>query len=137
MNIQEFATIKHNKFPIKTFIFNNNGYLLIRQTQKNFMEGRLMGESPETGVWCPDSIKIAKAYGIKAVKINSIENMEKKIKEVLDYPGPVVCEVITSPWQLIIPRTASTKNEEGKLISKPYEDMFPFLSKKELDSNIL
>lgn len=137
MNIQEFATIKHNNLPIKTFIFNNNGYLLIRQTQKNFMDGRLIGEGPESGVWCPDSLKIAKAYGIKGVRINSINGMEDKIKEVLNYPGPVICEVMTSPWQLIIPRTASTKNEEGKLIAKPYEDMFPFLSKEELDSNTL
>lgn len=137
MNIQEFATIKHHNFPIKTFIFNNNGYLLIRQTQKNFMEGRLIGEGKETGVWCPDSIKIAKAYGIKAVRITSIENIESKIKEVLDYPGPVICDVITPQWQLIIPRTASYKNDDGKLIPKPYEDMFPFLSKKELDSNMI
>lgn len=137
MNIQEFATIKHNNLPIKTFIFNNNGYLLIRQTQKNFMEGRLIGESPDTGVWCPDSLKIANAYGIKAIRIDSLNNIENKIKEVLNYPGPVICEVITSPWQLIIPRTASSKNTEGKLIPKPYEDMFPFLSKEELNSNIL
>lgn len=137
MNIQEFATIKHNNLPIKTFIFNNNGYLLIRQTQKNFMNGRLIGEGPNTGVWCPDSLKIAEAYGIKFIRISSINGMEVKIKEALNYSGPVICEVITSPWQLIIPRTASFKNNEGKLIPKPYEDMFPFLDKKELDSNIL
>lgn len=58
MNIQEFATIKHNNLPIKVFIFNNNGYLLIRHTQKSFMDGRLLGEGPETGVWCPDSSRL-------------------------------------------------------------------------------
>lgn len=137
MNIQEFATIKHNHLPIKTFIFNNDGYLLIRQTQKNFMDGRLIGEGDKTGVWCPDSLKIAKAYGIKGVRISSVKDMDKQIKEVLDYPGPVICDVMTPPWQLIIPRTASFKNEEGKLIPKPYEDMFPFLSKEELESNML
>ncbi|MGA2418242.1 MAG: thiamine pyrophosphate-binding protein, partial [Candidatus Staskawiczbacteria bacterium] len=89
MNIQEFATIKHNNLPIKVFIFNNNGYLLIRHTQTNFMEGRLFGEGPETGVWCPDSLKIAQAYGIKGVRIDSVDNIEEKIKEVLDYDGPV------------------------------------------------
>lgn len=136
MNIQELATIKHNKLPIKIIIFNNNGYSLIRQTQKNFMEGRLIGEGPKTGVWCPDSLKIAKAYGIKGVRISKIEGLERKIQKVLDYPGPVICDVMTPPWQLIIPRTASTKNEEGKLIPKPYEDMFPFLPREELLSNL-
>ena len=49
MNIQEFAPIHHNNLSIKTFILNNNGYLLIRSTKKNFM-GRYIGEGPETGV---------------------------------------------------------------------------------------
>ncbi len=130
-NIQEFATIKHNNLPIKVFILNNNGYLLIRHTQKNFMDGRLMGESEKNGVWCPDSLKIATAYGIKGVRISSIDEIDKKIKEVLDYKGPVICDVMTPEWQLLIPRTASEKRPDGTLVAKPYEDMFPFLDRKE------
>lgn len=136
-NIQEFATIKHNNLPVKVFIFNNNGYLLIRQTQKNFMEGRLIGEGPETGVWCPDSLEIARAYGIKGVRISSVAEVDKKIKEVLEYDGPVICDVMTPEWQLIIPRTASEKKPDGTLVSKPYEDMFPFLDPKELAENMV
>lgn len=136
MNIQELATIKHGNFPIKIIIFNNNGYLLIRQTQKNFMDGRLIGESPDTGVWCPDSLKIAKAYGIKGVRINSVIGLKKKIQEVLEYNGPVICDVMTPEWQSIIPRTASYRNSEGFLVPKPYEDMYPFLNNKELLSNM-
>jgi len=137
MNIQELATIKHNNLPIKIFIFNNNGYLLIRHTQKNFMEGRLMGESPATGVWCPDSMKIAKAYGIKGVKIDNLKTMDIKIKEVLAHKGPVICEIITPEWQLLIPRTASIKNPDGSMVSKPYEDMFPFLPPEEIEENMI
>ncbi|MFH1541255.1 MAG: thiamine pyrophosphate-binding protein [Elusimicrobiota bacterium] len=137
MNIQEFATIKHNNLPIKVFIFNNNGYLLIRHTQKNFMEGRLFGEGPETGVWCPDSLKIADAYGIKSVRINSVEEVESKIKEVMDYNGPVICDVMTPEWQLIIPRISSEKKPDGTMISKPYEDMFPFLDREILEKEMI
>ncbi len=136
MNIQEFATIKHNNLPIKVFIFNNNGYLLIRHTQKNFMEGRLLGEGPESGVWCPDSLAIAKAYGIKGVRISKASEVDRKIKEVLDFNGPVICDIMTPEWQLIVPRVASEKNAEGKLVSKPYEDMFPYLDKDELAENM-
>jgi acetolactate synthase-1/2/3 large subunit len=137
MNIQEFATIKHNNLPIKVFIFNNNGYLLIRQTQKNFMEGRLFGEGPDSGVWCPDSLKIAQAYGIKGVRIDSVDEVDKKIKEVLDHDGPVICDVMTPEWQLIVPRVSSVKKPDGTLVSKPYEDMFPFLDRKELEENMV
>jgi len=136
MNIQEFATIKYNNLPIKVFIFNNNGYLLIRHTQRNFMEDRFVGEGPESGVWCPDSLEIAKAYGIKGVRIDSTENMEAKIQEVLDYDGPVICDVMTPEWQLLIPRISSEKLPDGTLVSRNYEDMFPYLSEEELKANM-
>ena len=137
MNIQEFATIRHNNLPIKVFIFNNNGYLLIRHTQKNFMEGRLMGEGTSSGVWCPDSLKIAEAYGIKGVRISSAAEVKEKINEVLKYDGPVICDVVTPEWQLIIPRTSSEKLADGTLLSRAYEDMYPFLSREEFSGEML
>lgn len=137
MNIQEFATIKHNNLPIKVFILNNNGYLLIRHTQNNFMEGRLMGEGPETGVWCPDSLKIAEAYGIKGVRIDSAEDAEAKIEEVMNYNGPVICDIMTPEWQLIIPRVSSEKRPDGTLVPRAYEDMYPFLDREELAGNMI
>ena len=134
MNIQELATIKQNKLPIKVFVLNNNGYLLIRHTQKTHLEGRFLGESPKTGLWCPNPMDIAKAYKIKAFNIDSPIGMENKIKEALAYPGPIICNVQSPQWQLIIPRISSEKQADGSMVSKPYEDMFPFLSREELAS---
>ncbi len=137
MNIQEFATIKHNKLPIKVFILNNNGYLLIRHTQHNFMEDRFIGEGPQSGVWCPDSLEIAKAYGIKGVRIENVDEVESKIQEVLQYDGPVICEVMTPEWQLLVPRIASDKLADGTLRSRNYEDMFPYLPEDEVRENMV
>lgn len=137
MNLQEFATIKHNNLPIKVFILNNNGYLLIRHTQRNFMEDRFVGESPATGVWCPDAMRIAEAYGIKGIRIKSVDEVDLKIKEVLDYDGPVICEIMTPEWQLLIPRVASDKLPDGTLRSRNYEDMFPYLPEEELKANMI
>lgn len=137
MNIQEFATIKHNNLPIKVFILNNNGYLLIRHTQRNFMEDRFVGEGPSSGVWCPDSMEIAKAYGIKGVRIEKVEEVEEKIREVLEYDGPVICDVMTPEWQLLIPRIASEKLPDGTLRSRNYEDMFPYLPADEVKANMV
>lgn len=137
MNLQEFATIKHNNLPIKTFILNNNGYLLIRHTQRNFMEDRFVGESPESGVWCPDAMKIADAYGIKGIRIESVDEVEEKIKEALEYDGPVICEVMTPEWQLLVPRVASDKLPDGTLRSRDYEDMFPYLPTEEVKANMV
>jgi acetolactate synthase-1/2/3 large subunit len=137
MNIQELATIKHYNLPVKVIIFNNNGYLLIRQTQRNFMEGRLFGEGPDSGVWCPDSLRIAEAYGIKGVRIDSVNDLDAKIDEVLAHDGPVVCDVMTPEWQLLIPRVSSEKLPDGKLVSRKYEDMFPYLTGAELKRNMI
>ena len=136
MNLQEFATIKHNNLPIKVFIFNNNGYLLIRHTQRNFMEDRFVGEGPNSGVWCPDSLEIAKAYGLKGVRISSVEEIDEKLDEVFAYDGPVICEIMTPEWQLLIPRISSEKMPDGTLVSHNYEDMFPFLPKEEVKKNM-
>jgi acetolactate synthase-1/2/3 large subunit len=136
-NIQEFATIRQNKLPIKVFILNNNGYLLIRHTQSNFMDGRLLGEGPSSGLWCPDSLEIAKAYGIKGIRIDSVAGVDAGIREALAHKGPVVCDVMTPEWQLLIPRVSSEKLADGTLVSRPYEDMFPFLPREEFLSNMI
>lgn len=136
MNIQEFATIKQNRLPIKVFVLNNNGYLLIRHTQKTHLEGRFIGESPKTGLWCPNPLDIAKAYEIKGFNIETPVGIETNLKEVLDFPGPAICNVASPEWQQIIPRIASEKQADGSMLSKPYEDLFPFLSPDELASNI-
>lgn len=137
MNIQDIATIAYNKLPLKVFIFNNNGYLLIRQTQHNYMEDRFYGEGPESGIWCPDAIKIADAYGIKGVRIEKASELDDKIKEVLEYEGPVICDVLTEEWQKIIPRVASDKMPDGSLRMRNYEDMFPFLPVEEYKENMV
>lgn len=137
MNVQELATIKQNRLPIKIFVINNEGYLLIRHTQKTHMEGRFMGESPRTGLWCPDLIQLAKAYKIKGIRISNTREVDKKIKEALCYPGPVLADVKSPKWQLVIPRVSSTKAADGTMVSRQYEDLFPFLSPEEMQSNII
>ena len=71
MNIQEFATIMHNKLPIKTFIYNNGGYLTIKQTQQLGFKNRIMGSNKKTGLSFPNYKKIAESHNIKYYKIRS------------------------------------------------------------------
>lgn len=136
MNLQEFQTIAHYKLPIKTIILNNNGYLLIRHTQNNFMEGRLFGESSETGVATPSMKKVADLYSIKYMSVSNLDEMENAIKELIAYDGAVIFEVMTPSNQLLIPRVASKKLDDGKIISMPFDDMFPFLPREEYEKNI-
>ncbi|MCR5126877.1 MAG: thiamine pyrophosphate-binding protein [Lachnospiraceae bacterium] len=137
MNIQEFAPIHHNKLPIKTFVLNNNGYLLIRSTQRNFMEDRFVGEGPNSGVWCPELKKIASAYEIPYIRIENVDEIEEKVKQVFEMKGPVICEVMTPEWQALVPRITSEKMPDGTLVAHEYSDMYPFLSREEYKKNMI
>ncbi|MBQ3916461.1 MAG: hypothetical protein II690_07710 [Ruminococcus sp.] len=137
MNIQEFAPIHHNNLPVKTFVLNNNGYLLIRSTQRNFMDDRFIGEGPDSGVWCPELKKIAAAYEIPYFRIDSVEQIEETVKQVFAENGPVICEVMTPQWQPLIPRITSEKMPDGTLVAHDYNDMFPFLSREENAANMI
>jgi len=137
MNIQELQTVVHHQLPLKIFVFNNNGYLSIRTTQNNFFNGHLVGESPKSGVTFPDMAKIAKAYGIKSYKISKQNKLAEQIEKVMNFPGPVLCDVIIQPDQLFAPRASSQRLPDGRMISKPLEDLYPFLERSELLSNML
>lgn len=137
MNIQEFAPIHHNNLPIKTFVLNNNGYLLIRSTQRNFMDDRFVGEGPNSGVWCPPLEKIAYAYEIPYFRIASVEEIDETVKKVFETDGPVICEVMTPEWQMLIPRITSEKMPDGRLVAHEYSDMFPFLDREEYRENMI
>ena len=82
-------------------------------------------------------MKIAEAYKIKGIQINKKEEIDKKIQEVLNYDGPVICDVKVPEWQQIIPRVSSEKKQDGTLVSKHFEDMYPFLPEDEMNKNII
>ena len=71
MNIQELSTIMHNKIPIKIFIFNNGGYLTIKQTQQLGFGGRIMGADKKSGLSFPNYKKIAESHKFKYFNIKS------------------------------------------------------------------
>ena len=135
MNIQELATIMHNKIPIKIFVFNNGGYLTIKQTQLLGFDGRVMGADKKSGLSFPNYKKLASAHNILYKKIKSHKNLDKSIKSILNSKKAFLCELIMSPNEEQIPKAVNRRNELGKSIPAKLEDMYPFLSKEELSSN--
>jgi len=135
LNVQELQTIVHYQLPIKIFILNNNGYLSIRFSQKGFF-GSTIGESPASGITFPEMTKLAKAYGLPAWKID-MPDFAPSIREALETPGPALCDVILDPEQGFEPRQSSRQLPDGRIVSSPLEDMYPFLEREELLENLL
>jgi len=135
LNIQEFQTVIHYQLPIKIFVLNNEGYLSIRTSQKGFF-GSTVGEGPSSGVTFPDIIKLSQAYGFPTIRLDSAD-FKNGIQEVLKTAGPFVCEVMIDPSQGFEPRQSSRQLPDGRIVSAPLEDMFPFLGRQELLDNLL
>ena len=137
MNIQELATVMHNKLPIKIFIFNNGGYLTIKQTQILGFKGRIMGADKNSGLSFPNYKDLAKSHGISYKKIINHKNLKNNIANVLRSKKTVICELIMNPDEEQIPKAINRRDSNGKSVPTDFEDMYPFLPRHELNSNYL
>ena len=135
LNIQELATIMHHKIPIKIFIFNNAGYLTIKQTQQLGFNGRIMGADKKSGLSFPNYKKLAETYKMNYFKIKSNKNLKESLKFAVNSRGASICELIMDPNEEQVPKAINKRTPEGKSVPTKFEDMYPFLSKQELNSN--
>ena len=97
----------------------------------------MTGSGIESGVSVPDFTEVGKAFGIKSVKINNPDTMERDIKAVLESDGAVLCEVETVQEYSFMPKLSSRTLPDGSMVSASLEDMFPFLDREEFEENII
>jgi acetolactate synthase-1/2/3 large subunit len=89
MTNQELATLVQEGIKNVKIAIVNNGYLgMVRQWQELFENKRYSG-TPLTG---PDFSKLAEAYGIRGLCIESTDKVERAIEEAWDHDGPVVID---------------------------------------------
>ena len=134
MNIQELEVIKRRNLPVKLFITDNGGYSMIYGSQNGNFKGRLTGCTEESGLTLPDIRRIAEAFGIRTLDLDSEADLEGKVREALEYRGPVVCRVKADIEQKILPRQANYMKEDGQMASRPLDDMAPLLGREELEA---
>ena len=99
--------------------------------------GKYVASHPQSGLSCPDYFKVGKAYGIKTVRMKNHKDMEKKIKEVLEYPGPILCDINAVRDLMLTPRLMTQKKPDGTFVSPTLEKMYPFLSDEEFKQNMI
>lgn len=136
-NIQELETIARLKLPLKIFVLNNNGYASIRSMQRTHFNGNLVACDPSSGLTLPDTRKVAQAYGLATVRIENQSDLTSEVADALNHEGTVICEVMLDPEVPTSPKMSSQALPDGRMVSKPMEDMWPFLDRKELCSNLV
>lgn len=101
MNIQELATAVNNKLPIKIIVLNNCFLGMVRQWQE-----LLHGKRYSSTNLCqnPDLVKIAQAYGLKALRISEKDQVESTLKQALDYKdGPMLIDIVVAKEENVLP----------------------------------
>ena len=137
LNLQELQTMVHYQLPIKLFIFNNDGYLMIKHTQTALFKGNRTGVNKATGVSCPDFSKLATAFNIPSYQIRDWENCDSVLEQVQNETGPVICEVFMHPNQLFSPKLGWISMPDGTQVSSPLEDLSPLIPADKLDKAMI
>jgi len=127
-NLQEMQLIPQHKIPLKLFIFNNNGYSMIKTSQQNLFGGRFSGSSGETGISFPSFEQLAQLFKFEYYRATSSNISNDLFSEMLESDKPVLFEIIMDPEQKYLPRLSTSKLSDGTLVSPPLEDLDPMIS---------
>lgn len=128
MNLQELQTISYNKYPIKILVINNNCYAVIRKRQQDLFRTRTVGTDESNGISCPDFKKVAECFGIHYEKIEISNELDTRLKDIIEMPKPVICEIMGLENQGYI-HNSYRKNKKGCFVQPPIEDQSPFLDR--------
>jgi len=136
MNLQEMQTIAGNNMPVKVFIVNNNGYVSIFQTHRNFFNGVEVGGGPKSNVTFPEFGKLAAAFGFAYFRAESHNDLSGAIGAALSTDGPVVCEIMVDEHVAFAPKLGAKAHPDGRITSPALEDLSPFLPREVLVENM-
>lgn len=100
MNLTELATMVSYNIPVIMFIMNNTVLGMVRQWQKIFYGNRFSDTDPHRAT---DFVKVAEAFGVKGMRINTNDEIDAVLEEALKVNGPVVIECRISPDSNVLP----------------------------------
>jgi|TARA_B110000444_G_C18847486_1_gene603083 acetolactate synthase I/II/III large subunit len=135
MNIQDLQSIVQNKINVAILLINNNGYLAIRHSQKEFLKGRYYGTHPKWNLEMPSFEKVTKSFNLNYEKLDNIKDKKKIIDKIVKNKSPTVYEIIIDENQSSLFKQGYLKNREGVFIPQPLSEMFPYLNKSIANTN--
>ncbi|MBU1689250.1 MAG: thiamine pyrophosphate-binding protein [Gammaproteobacteria bacterium] len=137
LNIQELATMRAFNLPICLIILNNDGYASIRNTQRNYFNGRFVGTGPEAGLLLPDLEKVAATYDLPFLRIADASELKSKLQLALSQPRPLLVDVRLIANEALAPKVSALPQSDGSMKSMPLEDMTPLLPLETLKAEMI
>jgi len=99
MNMNEMTTVVRYNLPVKIVLMDNHSLGMVRQWQNMFYDERYS----HTTLMEMDFCKIAESFGIKALTIENEAEAESKLKEAIDYDGPVLVHCRIDSDEKVLP----------------------------------
>ena len=119
MCIQEMSTAIQHQLPVKVFIINNGYMGMVRQWQELLHDKRYSHSYTDA---LPDFVKLAEAYGAKGIRVENPADLDKGIKEMIDYNGPVIFDCVVNQNENVYPMIPSGKAHNEMLLGKENEN---------------
>jgi acetolactate synthase-1/2/3 large subunit len=136
LNLQELVTLKALDLPITLIVMNNEGYASIRNTQRNYFDGRYIATGPEAGLMFPDLQKLCESIDLPVMCIDTVQDLKAGLDYAMAQPGPFVCDVRLLANETLYPKVAALPQEDGSMLSMPLEDMSPLLPLQVLEQEM-
>ena len=137
MNLQELHTIIENNMPIKVIIFNNDGYLMIKHTQKMLFKGDYVSVNKKTGIGLPTFSRLMPAFGYNYYELKKWEDFDLIIDTFLSDPKAAALEVFMDPEQDFVPKVKGVLKEDGSIFPPPIEEMSPLLTFETVEKEMI
>ena len=120
MCIQEMSTAVQYDLPVKIFILNNEWMGMVRQWQE-LLHGQRYSHSYSSSL--PDFVKLAEAYGAKGIRCSDPAELDAKIMEMIDYPGPVIFDCRVEKNENCLPMIPSGKAHNEMILPEELDDL--------------
>lgn len=134
LNLQELQTALAQKLAIKVIVLNNGGYHSIHMTQTAYFHRHFVGSGIESGVSFPPLDEVAKLYRMQYYSVKENGMVDAAIQAFLQDKRAAFLEVFLDPEKPLEPKCASFQMPDGRMVSRPIEDMAPLLDRAELQS---
>ncbi len=112
MNCQELATCSQYNIPVKCIILNNGKLGMVRQFQKVFLASRFSATNLDADV---DFCTVAKGFGVRGIKIKTLDELHEGLKKAMEIPGPVVLDVAIHPDTYSFPMVPPGKDSTAMI----------------------
>jgi acetolactate synthase-1/2/3 large subunit len=114
MTMQEMSTAVQYNLPVKIFILNNEYMGMVRQWQQLLHGGRYSHSYSEA---LPDFVKLAEAFGCLGLRATRPDELDGKIREMIDSPKPVLFDCRVDPTENCYPMIPSGAAHNDMILS--------------------